>query len=194
MLTPLTFRCTGCGNCCRSLRVAVTAVDVARLARATGAAPSELVHWLAPDEVDMAGEPASFVELREGRRLMVLAHALGACTLLDAGGRCTAYAARPRDCRAYPFDFTSAPVRRLGLLPLGDCEYAEDGRNDAAELEAEDRARWAELASYQAWVAAWNRRAWHRRRLHKSVGDAADFLRCALAEQPAALVNLALRN
>jgi Fe-S-cluster containining protein len=35
-VSPLTFRCTGCGNCCRTLRVAVTALDVGRLAQATG--------------------------------------------------------------------------------------------------------------------------------------------------------------
>lgn len=130
----------------------------------------------------MAGEPDSFVELREGRRLMVLAHAAGGCALLNSEGRCTAYAARPRDCRAFPFDFETVPVRHLRLLPLGDCEYAEDGRNDVAELEAEDAARWRELRSYQAWVAVWNRRAWHRRRLHKSVADSAEFLRRALLE------------
>jgi hypothetical protein len=30
-------------------------------------------------------------------------------------------------------------------------------------------------------VARWNRRAWHRRRLHQSVGDCAAFLAFALA-------------
>jgi Fe-S-cluster containining protein len=179
-VTPLTFRCTACGNCCRTLRAAVTGLDLARLTHATGSTPNDLVTWLAPDAVDMTGEPASFVELAEGRRLMVLRQQDGACLLLDADNRCGAYSARPRDCRAFPFDFEQAPlsggVRRLALLPLDGCEYAADGNNDALALELADRTRWAELADYQALVARWNRRSWHRRRLHKPLGTAADFL------------------
>ncbi|HXK17713.1 MAG TPA: YkgJ family cysteine cluster protein [Polyangiaceae bacterium] len=189
-VTPLTFRCTGCGNCCRSLRVAVTSFDVARLAAATSSSPHELVAWLAPDAVDMTGEPESFVELAEGRRLLVLAQRGGACQLLGADNLCGAYAARPRDCRAFPFDFvaqTRDPERRqLTLLPLSDCDYARDGQNQVALLEAEDRARWAELARYQALVARWNRQAWHRRRLHKRVHGAQQFLDFALAASPLA--------
>lgn len=185
-VTPLTFRCTGCGNCCRSLRVAVTGLDIARLSAATGSPPSALGAWLAPDAVDMTGEPESFVELAEGRRLLVLAQRDGACQLLSADNRCGAYAARPRDCRTFPFDFeplsaSHRDVRRLVLMPLKDCEYESDGNNDERALDADDRARWAELRDYQALVARWNRRAWHRRRLHQSVGEAAEFLALACA-------------
>lgn len=184
-VSPLDFRCTACGNCCRSLRVAITSFDVARLVAATTAAASELVAWLAPDAVDMTGEPQSFVELGEGRRLLVLAQHQGACRLLGADNRCVAYAARPRDCRAFPFDFTApanAPdKRRLSLLPLTNCEYASDGQNDLALLAAEDGARWSELERYQALVARWNRQAWHRKRLHKRLGNAQEFLDFVLA-------------
>ena len=186
-VSPLSFRCTSCGNCCRSLRVAVTSFDVARLLTATGEPPSGLVAWLAPDAVDMTGEPQSFVELEAGRRLMVLAQHGGACRLLGADNLCSAYAARPRDCRAFPFDFAPAPSaplgRRLALLPLTDCEYESNGQNDALLLEAEDRARWDELQIYQALVARWNRSAWHRRRMHKGVGSALQFLDFAFQHQ-----------
>ncbi len=181
-VTPLTFRCTACGNCCRNLCVAVTGLDVARLAEATGTAPHELVAWLAPDAVDMTGEPQSFVELDAGRRLMVLRQRDGACHLLGADNQCRVYAARPQDCRAFPFDFDAAPsptpdaVRRLTLLPLDGCEYAVGAHNDAALLDSADRTRWYELHSYHALVARWNRRTWHRRRLHKPLGAARDFL------------------
>ncbi len=182
MVEALRFRCTGCGNCCRKLRVAVTALDVKRLAAATGKTAPTLVEWLAPDAVDMSGEPGSFVELSEGRRLMVLAQSDGACALLDSDDSCRAYAARPRDCQAYPFDFEqpqrlASGKRRLALLPLDGCEYAEDGHNDAGALAALDRLRFEELATYQAQVARWNRLAWHRRRLHQSVGATTEFLR-----------------
>lgn len=158
---------------------------MARLAAATGAAPAALVTWLAPDAVDMTGEPESFVELSEGRRLMVLRQHDGACELLGADNRCRAYAARPQDCRAFPFDFDEPShrpgPRHLTLLPLDGCEYALDGHNDAAMLDAQDRARWSELRDYQALVARWNRRARHRRRLHHPIGPATDFLSFALS-------------
>ena len=181
-MNPLSFRCTGCGNCCRNLRVAVTAADVARLARATGQAAADLVDWLAPDAVDMTGEPSSFVELGEGRRLMVLAQQGGACRLLTTDNRCSAYEARPLDCRAFPFDFEGGtPRRHLRLLPLNDCDYAEDGQQDAAALQQLDEQRWLALREYQARVADWNRLARQRRRLGHRVGSGDAFLRFALA-------------
>jgi Fe-S-cluster containining protein len=181
-MDPLSFRCTGCGNCCRALRVAVTASDVARLTAATSKPPIELVEWLAPGAVDMTGEPESFIELSEGRRLMVLAQAGGACRLLDASDRCTAYAARPLDCQAFPFDFERGrpDAVRLRLLPLSGCDHARDGRQDNAALEAVDAQRWRELSSYQQQVGVWNRLARHRRRLGHRVGSAAEFLAFAL--------------
>lgn len=184
MVTPLAFRCTGCGNCCRELRVAVTTRDVARLVRTTSLSARELVDWLAPHEVDMTGEPESFVELAEGRRLMVLAQRDGACRLLGTDNRCQAYTARPRDCRAFPFDFERSPdgARRLALLSLAHCDYAEDGNNDEPSLDAEDRARFRELGEYQARVASWNRVARHRERLHKRQRSAAEFLDELLSE------------
>jgi len=177
VVAPHAFRCTGCGNCCRSLRVAITAQDLVRLVDATGLPARELVDWLAPDAVDMTGEPGSFVELAEGRRLLVLRQQHGACQLLGSDNRCRHYRARPRDCRAYPFDFGQPPARHPGLLPLYDCDYAEDGNNDVACLAAEDEARWRELCHYQELVARWNRRTWHRKRLHKAAGGSEDFLR-----------------
>jgi Fe-S-cluster containining protein len=180
VVEPLDFRCTACGNCCRSLRVAITAHDVQRLVAATGAALSELVDWLAPDEVDMTGEPESFVELSSGRRLLVLRQRAGACAQLGADNRCSVYAARPRDCRAYPFDLSRAPddngKRRLALLPLDGCEYAEDGAQSYDAITREDDARHAELVEFQARIAAWNRGAKHRRRLGKVIGQGEAFL------------------
>jgi Fe-S-cluster containining protein len=190
-MDALSFRCTGCGNCCRTLRVAVTASDVARLSAATGKPPSELVEWLAPSAVDMTGEPESFVELSQGRRLMVLAQASGACRLLDADDRCSAYAARPLDCQAFPFDFDrSEPAAvRLQLLPLSGCDYAPDGRPSREALEAVDAQRWRELTEYQQRVALWNRLAKHSRRLGHRARSAAEFLAYALggiaAQSPA---------
>jgi Fe-S-cluster containining protein len=131
----------------------------------------------------MTGEPQSFVELSEGRRLMVLAQRDRACLLLGTGDRCTAYAARPRDCRAFPFDFErSSGAVGLRLLPLIGCDHAHDGTNDLARLAAEDAERWRELEAYQAIIARWNRGAFHRRRLGRRAGSADAFLSFALTE------------
>jgi Fe-S-cluster containining protein len=171
------FRCTGCGECCRNLRVAVTDRDLERLAGASGVPPQELVDWLQPDAVDMSGEPESFVELSQGRRLMALAHGRFGCALLDAQGRCRVYAARPADCRLFPFDVTRDGARaKLGLLPLVGCDAAWDGNNETAVVEADDGRRWRELERYQELVRRWNRRAAHRRRLGRPAGGSREFL------------------
>jgi Fe-S-cluster containining protein len=183
----LEFRCNGCGNCCRALRVAITHHDLERLVAATGRNATSLVEWLGPDAVDMTGEPGSFVELREGRRLMVLAHRAGSCQWLDANQRCSVYAHRPRDCRLFPFDLSrdgTGAVTLIERLPLDGCG---DERGEAADLDtlaASDAARYGELADYQAQVARWNRVARHRQRFRQRLGDAEEyvaFLRARLA-------------
>jgi Fe-S-cluster containining protein len=72
------------------------------------------VEWLGSAQIDMEGEPECFVELEVGRRLMVLRHANGACHLLDADGRCSAYLARPAPCAAYPFAFAAPSDQGIG--------------------------------------------------------------------------------
>jgi Fe-S-cluster containining protein len=185
----LGFRCNGCADCCRNLRVAVTHHDVARLVAATERPASELVQWLSAREVEMAGEPGTLVELRAGRRLMVLAHSAGgACVLLDAANRCGAYGARPYDCQLYPFDVVrdaAGDVTRLARLDRDGCGEQQDTRADLAELIDRDAARWRELAEYQARVARWNQLAAHRRRFRRRLGEAEAFL-TFLGFEPAA--------
>jgi Fe-S-cluster containining protein len=174
----LRFRCTACGECCRRLRAAVTDRDVERLVRFTRKGAEELVEWLDPDSVDMTGEPESFVELAEGRRLMALKQRAGACLFLTQDGRCSVHAARPLDCRQYPFDVIGAePSREIRLLPLADwCAFQSDGDNPRAEVLESDRARWSELCAYQARLATWNRLARHRKRLGHRPRGAREFL------------------
>src|SRR5688572_30682737 len=165
----LTFRCNGCGDCCRAMRVAVTHHDLQRLVLGLARPASSFVNWLAPDEVDMTNEPGSFVELPIGRRLMVLAQRDGACHLLDANQRCSAYAHRPLDCRLYPFDLgrdERGEINGVGRLDPNDCGE-EGSAADLAELSASDEQRWRELREYQSQVARWKRLAAHRRRFRK---------------------------
>jgi len=177
-LPNLGFRCTGCGSCCRTLRAAVTHHDVVRLAAATGMPAREFVAWLGPEEVDMTGEPETFVELAAGRRLMVLAQRDGACTFLGTNDLCRVHAARPRDCELWPFDpqlDAAGALVHLPLLPTA-CEADLDGANDPNALALAHARRERELAEYRARVAAWNKLAVRRRRFRHAVGGAADFL------------------
>jgi Fe-S-cluster containining protein len=175
----LDFRCNGCGACCKALRVAITHHDLRRLVGGLGQPASTLVDWLAPDAVDMTGEPGSFVELTEGRRLMVLAQRGGACRLLEAD-RCSAYDHRPLDCRIFPLDLNrdaAGLVVGLARLPLDGCGDERGPRAELGEVEAEDASRWSELRDYQERLERWNRLVRHRRRFRRPVGSARDFLR-----------------
>ena len=180
-LGHLRFRCTGCGNCCRDLRVPLTAADVRRLADATARRASDLVAWLPTREVDLIGEPGSLVLLDHegGHVLMVLAQREGACALLGSDQLCTAYSARPGNCRVYPFVASfgrRGGIRRLRLLAGTDCEYARDGQNDVHALRAADERRWAEQRDYMAQISRWNRAQRHRSLLGRRLHGARDFL------------------
>jgi Fe-S-cluster containining protein len=180
-LGHLRFRCTGCGNCCRDLRVPLTAADVRRLTDATLCPASQLVAWLPTREVDLIGEPGSLVLLDQesGYVLMVLAQRDQACVFLDPDARCTVYAARPGNCRVYPFNASfgrRGGIRRLRLLAGTDCDHARDGQNDAHALRDADERRWAEHRSYLAQISRWNRAQQHRLRLGHRARGAAEFL------------------
>ncbi len=172
------FRCTGCGNCCRELVVPLTHADVARLARASGRPPAEFVELLPPEAVDMSGEPASFVELDVGRRLLALARRDGACCFLSTD-HCTAWSARPASCRTYPLSATlgaRSGIRRLTLVPRGvDCRYELDAEMPLAEIRDAELAEQRELAQYQALVARFNRAQKHRTRLGRRAADAREL-------------------
>jgi Fe-S-cluster containining protein len=177
----LQFRCTGCGNCCRDLRVPLTHADLRRLVDATGRAASQIVAWLPTREVDLTGEPGSLVLLdREGgHALMALAQHEGACVFLGSDERCGAYAARPGNCRLYPFAASfgrRGGIRRLRLLAGTACDYARDGHNDVHALRAADQLRWAEHRSYLEQISRWNRLQKHRSLLGRRLRSAQEFL------------------
>jgi Fe-S-cluster containining protein len=88
-LTPLRFKCTGCGNCCtgnpRDYWVEVSKAEQQRIARHLGIS----LRWLRRRYV---------LRERDGDGLSMKG---GACIFLD-GARCRIYAARPAQCRGYP--------------------------------------------------------------------------------------------
>jgi Fe-S-cluster containining protein len=79
------FECTKCGRCCQhdgERRVVVSSEEVVALSRLTALPPAA---FLRPSE------PA------------LQSRADGACVFLDAARRCSVYAARPTQCRTYPW-------------------------------------------------------------------------------------------
>jgi Fe-S-cluster containining protein len=86
----LRFTCTRCGNCC------------------TGA-PGYV--WVTPAETaalaEQLGEPVETVRAvytrQEGRRRSLREKANGDCVFYEHGTGCTVYAARPTQCRTWPF-------------------------------------------------------------------------------------------
>lgn len=83
----LRFACTGCGACCKGAGwVWVDTQDIARLA----------------DHVGLDRDAFGRLYLRRvGSRLSLVDGADEACVFWDEG--CTVYAARPRQCRTFPF-------------------------------------------------------------------------------------------
>ncbi len=84
------FACEGCGTCCRwSGSVLLTDADIAALAdhlEMTEQAFIDRHTRLAPNRIQLA----------------LLDQADGSCAFLD-GSRCSVYAARPEQCRTFPF-------------------------------------------------------------------------------------------
>ena len=175
----LGFRCTGCGNCCRDLRVPLTRADLQRLVAGGRVSAADCVEWLATGEVDLTGEPGSLVQLDVGPSVMMLAQRGGAGRFLGDDQRCTVYAERPASCALYPFDPSFGArggLRRLRLLGGTDCDHARDGHNDAHALRAADVRRWQEHTAYLEQVRAWNRRQRHRALLGRRAQSAQEFL------------------
>lgn len=149
-----------------------------RLIRATGKRAPEFVEWLAPEDVDMTGEPECFVELRQGRRLLVLAMRNGACRFFD--GRCKVYSARPASCRTFPLEATlgtSDGVVHLQMLVDAACTGAFDGSPDEQGIAARHRMRTDELTHYVERVALWNKRQRLRRLLGRMTEPDVAFFR-----------------
>lgn len=161
------LRCTGCGECCRQVRVPLTFADLARLCGATALPAGEIVEWGAPELI--AGEPSSLLALPQGRRVMLLRQRDGACRFLDAAGLCSVHEARPAACRAYPLHATFSErggLKRLRVL-RGDCPYDLQGTATLSSVRRDHERLRRELREHHQAVAAWNRGQEHRRRLGK---------------------------
>ncbi len=175
----LRFRCTQCGDCCRQHRAPITDADVRRLAEHTGRPPQSFLEWLGPDDIDMTGEPESFVTLREGRRLMTLAFEREGCVFLQ-NDTCSVHSARPSGCRAFPFMpelDDQKKIRRLSLLHESTCRYELDGSVEPSAVVDSYTTQTTELVAYVQRVGVWNRRQRLRRHLRRLPESQQAYLR-----------------
>lgn len=115
----LRFGCTACGDCCRGPEpghVFVDAKDIKRLAKHL-----EL-------ELDAFGQ--RYLRRVQGDQLSLTEHRNGDCVFWQEGEGCTVYAARPVQCRQFPFwpeTLESRAAWREEAQTCGGMD-AEDGR------------------------------------------------------------------
>lgn len=174
----LSFRCTRCGNCCRDPLLPVTKSDLQRIVRRTNFDPRDVLRWVSRDDIDF-DEQESFVELRQGPRLMVLRHRRTGCLFLGPDLKCTIYSSRPLGCRAFPFDpdfDRRGNLKRLRLIQATECPYTLDGHNRVDDIRRLDWRYGKELADYHAQVEAFNLAQHQRRRQGESLLNSSDFL------------------
>ena len=85
-----TFKCTGCGECCRwTGSVLLTDSDIADMANYLGLSEESFIEQhtrLAPNRIQLALQD----------------HEDGSCSFLE-GDRCRIYEGRPEQCRTFPF-------------------------------------------------------------------------------------------
>jgi len=116
------FECTGCGRCCTGNDaehyVALGPGEEAALAELLGLAQAEL-------------RARHLVRL--GARQWGIRLEDGACTFLDAEGRCDVYAARPLQCASYPFWPELLASDRAWDEEAARCEGI--GRGEPVELD-----------------------------------------------------------
>lgn len=175
----LSFRCTGCGNCCRDPLLPLTDEDVKRISERTGDAPREIVRFIDRNAIDMDDEPEAFAILRQGRRVMILRHERGGCRYLGSDDRCSIYGARPLGCRIFPFDPSfdkQGKIRRLKLIQATECPHELDGENDVDALRSLHTRYEAATLRYQEKIAEWNREQKRRRRAGRAAQSSVDFL------------------
>ena len=111
----LRFTCTGCGNCC------------------TGA-PG--VVWVNDDEIEQiaeligksVGEIRTFHTRLYGNRVSLAEYANGDCTFFDPETRkCNVYAARPSQCRTWPFWKSNLETEKSWVEVQETCPGAGNG-------------------------------------------------------------------
>jgi Fe-S-cluster containining protein len=167
-----TFRCTGCGNCCRDTFITCTDADVRRLVEGTGSAVRDIVRFATRDEVEFDKRHPYWVRFGREKRVMVLRRRGRSCGFLDADDRCRVYAHRPLVCREHPFETslsTTGGLWGFRLARVPDCRHEWDGDVSRRDVLSLARLHDRESDAYATKVRDWNH-------TFRGAGRPADFL------------------
>jgi Fe-S-cluster containining protein len=120
----LAFACTRCGNCCTGApgSVKVSEAECAELATLVG--------------LDLADFCERFTRLLEDGTVSLTERANGDCVFWSARDGCLVYAARPRQCRTWPFWRRNLASREAWAAAASGCPGIDRGaRHSLSEIE-----------------------------------------------------------
>ena len=116
-LTPLRFKCTGCGRCCSGdpdYYVFLTAVESERIRRRLGLTRD----WFKRRYLRRTPQGERVINNQGG----------GRCVFLDKDNRCRIYSVRPLQCRTYPFWPEVLRSRAVWRAEAKRCEGIDRGQ------------------------------------------------------------------
>jgi len=114
--TPLRFKCTGCGQCCSGdpdYYVFLSAREAEAIRRLLEVTPG----WFKRRYLSRVPEGELVINNQGG----------GRCVFLDGDNRCRVYAARPLQCRTYPFWHEVVESRAGWRREARRCEGIDNG-------------------------------------------------------------------
>jgi Fe-S-cluster containining protein len=164
----LNFRCTDCENCCTETIVPITHHDVKRLVEGSNELAEYFVEFSGEDDFDDGGTGLAWIELEEGKRVMVLRkQGPTDCCYFLRNKRCSVYEHRPVTCRVYPFAlrFTAlGDVRSIAVMDAVACPYSLDGCLDLPTLVKDWNWDDKQDEEYHALIADFNKSKGSRKR------------------------------
>ncbi len=155
----LTFRCTGCGNCCRETMVMVTDADIRRLVAGTGHSWQDVVRFVPEDAISLDKRSPWWLRLAASRWVVVLRWQGRACRFLGPDNRCTVYEHRPVACREHPFGIEysdSGALLKLTKSRVSRCPNEWDGKLSRRALVTLSRQTDRESEAYTTRLRDWN--------------------------------------
>ncbi|MBU1190796.1 MAG: YkgJ family cysteine cluster protein [Gammaproteobacteria bacterium] len=135
---PIRFECTQCGRCCSGggdYHVFLSAKEAERIRELLQLS----VDWF----------KRRYLQKLDSGELTVRLNADGRCSFLDAAGQCSVYAARPTQCRTYPFWPELLRSKSAWRAEAARCEGIERG---ATVPLAQVRAALTAQRAYEAGI------------------------------------------
>ena len=166
--------CAGCSGCCREPVVALTHLELQRLADYTHLPARNIAKLYKPKDMDIddgeEDEDDDWFEYRRSYRMLGLKKPDGRCIFLGENDRCRVYAERPLTCRLYPRmiifsedvteGFEMGEFNSAGVDGCGACAAPAAEPADVQQLYERTRD---ERFAYWELVRQWEQEANHRK-------------------------------